>query len=137
MNGVERRPDLLALAQPVEEFDREGTQIAALQGRLAFAKSGDDGVRIGLELFVSGAGIHQRARRKIMTARIVAAQFAVGGLPSAKRLGGRGNAGVDTKSVQQAVGGQGMQILPVGLHCDFARALAEADLLQWERDGVP
>ena len=72
-----------------------------------------------------------------MTANVVAAEFAVGGLPSAKRLRGRGNAGRDAKRVQEAVRRQRAEILAVGLHCDFARALAEADLLQWERDGVP
>src|SRR5947209_20027924 len=39
VNGVERRPDFLALTEPVEELYREGTEIAALQSVLALAEA--------------------------------------------------------------------------------------------------
>ena len=82
VNGVEGRPHSLALAQAIEEFDREGAQISALQRRLALAEFSHDHVGVVLEVFVAGTGIHQGASGKIVAASVVAAEFAVGLLPS-------------------------------------------------------
>ena len=90
VDGVEGSPDLLALAQAIEEFDRESAQIAALQCGLALAEFGDDGVGVVLEVFIPARGIHQRASGQIVAAGVVAAKFAVRRFPSAQRLRGRG-----------------------------------------------
>ncbi len=59
VDGVKRRPDPLALAQPVKELDRKGAEIAAFQCILTLRQFGHQGVGVGLELIVSGAGIHE------------------------------------------------------------------------------
>src|SRR5450631_1021402 len=86
VDGVEGSPDLLTLAQSVEKLHGEGAQVATLQLGLAFSESGDHGGSVVLQVFISAGGIHQRARRKIVATGVVAAEFAVGGLPSSERL---------------------------------------------------
>ena len=129
--GVKGSPHSLALAQAVEEFNREGAQISALQRSLALAEFRHDRVGVVLELFVAGAGVHQRTGRKVVTARIVAAQFAVRRFPSSERLRRRGNAGIDSKGMQQSVRRQRMQILSVGLHRDSCMDRLPSALASW------
>ena len=137
MDGVERRPDLLAFAEAIEEVDRECAQISTLESGLAFAEFGDDCACILFEIFVAGGGEHQGTSRKIVAASVVAAKFAVGFLPAAEWLGRGGDSCRETEGMQQAVGREGTEKLAVGFHDDFAGSVAEADLLQWKGKNFP
>ena len=137
VNGIEGSPHSLALAQPVEELNRERAEITTLQRSLAFAKFRHHSVGVVLEVVVSRTGIHQRAGRKIVAASIVTTQLTIGSFPSSKRLRGGWNAGVDPKCMQQTIRRQRMQVLAVGFHRDFARTFAQSHLLHGKRARFP
>ena len=132
VNCVEGSPHPLTLAQAVEELNWEGAQVATLQRVLALAQFTYDGIGVVLQVFISYAGIHQGASRKVVAAGVVTAKLAVWLFPSPERLRGRGNGSIDSKRVQEPVGWQRTQILTVGLHCDFARPVSQSHLLQRE-----
>ena len=137
MDGVEGRPDALALAQAIEKLNRKGAQVATFQRSLAVAESGNDGVCVLLEVFVAATGIHEGAGGKVMTAGIVAAKFTVRGFPASQWLRRGGNPGVDAEGVQQTVRRQGVQVLTVSLHRDLAGTLSQTHLLHRKGDRFP
>jgi hypothetical protein len=70
---------------------------------LTLAKLGNYEVGVLLEILIARTGIHERAGGEVMTAGIVAAQFAIGGLPPSESLRTGGKSSVDSEGVQQAV----------------------------------
>ena len=138
MDGVEGRPNFFAIAETVEELDREGAEVSAIvQPLLAFGEFGNRYVAIFLEILVTRARIHEGHRGKIVSPSVMAAQFAVGSFPSPERCRGARNLCVNAKCVQQSVRRKGVQILPVGFHRRGARTFPQANLFHREGTDFP
>src|SRR5581483_5880003 len=137
VDGIEGRPDLLPLAEAVEELNGERAQIAALECILTFSQLRNYRGRLLAEILIAATGIHQGAGGKVMASGIVSTEFAVGSFPASERLCARGQAGVDAEGMQQAVWRQRVKILSVRFHRDLAWAISQTDLLHGEWNGLP
>jgi len=104
VDGVERRPHALTITQAIEELDRKRAEVSAVvQAFLTFRQFSDDRVSILFQILIAGARVHERDRGKIVASGEMAAEFAVGSFPSAKRLRRGGKSGIYAKGVQQAI----------------------------------
>ena len=86
VDRIKRRPHSFAVPKAIEELDWKRTKITVLQVLLALAEFRDDQIAILLEILIAGARVHQCHRRKVVSARVVAAQFAVRRFPAVQRL---------------------------------------------------
>ena len=128
VDGIERRPNVDAVAQAVEELYRKGAEIAGLEFRLAFCKLHNHDVTVALEFFVARAGERKRASRQIMPAREVTPQFTIGLFPITQWLCRSGQPRCQAKSMEQPVGRQRLQVAAVGFRCGAERARSQPDV---------
>ena len=112
MERVERRPDALVRAEPVEQFFRESRQIAVPVLFLATRELLDDSVSSPFRFVVGEARGAHRASREVM-AREVAAQLVVRRLPPSERGGVGGQTGSHAEHVEQPAGVEIHQEAPV------------------------
>ena len=90
--------------QSIQKSFRKGAQVAAAaQGRLAAGQLGHHEGRPFLKPPVAAGGVAQGTSRQVMPHEMPA-QLDLRGLPTAQRLCGRRQAGVQAERVQQAVG---------------------------------
>ena len=110
-----RRPDRFASCDPVEVFFGDGSDPLAAVFSLALSQNSDDSVSFCFHLNIAGRSeMHRRGGQPV--AEEVAAEFALGGFPTAVRFGGAGQAGVETEGVKEAVGVEVVQVLAVEFH---------------------
>src|SRR5450432_1386585 len=112
--GVEGGPNVHAVAQTVEPFDRERAEIAILVLSLTSGQLRHHEIAVALQFFVIGTGEGECARRKVLPTGKMTAQFAIRLLPLAKRFCGGGETGRQPESMEQPVRRQRFQIFPVG-----------------------
>ena len=138
VDRVEWRPHRGPIAQSIEELDGKSAQISTVvQALLTLREFSDNPIAILLEVFIAGARVHERDRREIVAAGEVAAEFAVGGFPSAKWLRGSRQPSVDAKGMQQPIRRERLEVTAIGFHGRRGGAFPQADLLHWEWTNVP
>ncbi len=126
--GVEGRPNAPSLVQTVEELEGKRAQIAAAcQLVLTARELGDHFVAARFHLRISSRRGQQGARGQIVS-RGMAAKLAAGRFPSAERLRGAGEAGVQAKRVQEPVRRDAHHVRAVVARGLLARASQEAHL---------
>ena len=133
--GVEGRPHRLIALEPVIETGWIRAQIAIRL--LALGQLLHQLVGLVPQRLVAGAGKHKRARREIVPAGKVAAQFAVRRLPSAQRLCGRRASCRQPERVQQAVVGQHPEVDAIPLLRFAQRPMEQLDLAQGKGHRFP
>ena len=131
-----RRPDAPPGVHPVEKLFGERRQITRMEAArrhrlLNLDQFGDNRVGFGLEPFVTGARIHQRAGGQ-KVAEAVAAQLDIRGLPPSQRPGRRRQPRRDAEHVQEPVGVDTEQVLLVAQHGVEERAVKQAHVLEIE-----
>ena len=110
----------------------ERAEIAVGVGLLTAGEFGHHGVAVLAQRVVAGAGVGERDGREVVPAVEVAAQIAVGILPAAVGRRGGGEAGGEAEAVQEAVGGERVEVGLVDLGLLLEEAVEQADLRHGE-----
>jgi len=113
VDGVERRPNLVARLQPVPVLSRERAQVTVF-AVLALGEHRHHRRSLVLQRRIARGGVRQRACGQEMPGEMPA-QLAIRLLPPAERLGAGGQPCLDAEVVDQAIRRQLAQYAQVGL----------------------